>query len=144
MQCTVETAAEGEKGWPVGMKAFSATWATDNAGKNDSNDKENNPGDKNDCDPGFVVRGIQRHHHGWQVRENNTPQKPAAFADFLQAGSVCNWIYKVILFHRPCFIRGRLLFYGGAILLILLQEINGLEVVFDLSNPFCGLDFLYA
>ena len=69
----MQAATEGEEGWSMSVKAFSATWTTDNAGKNDSNDKNDDPGGKNDCDPGSVIRRIKSEHHCGQIGENDNP-----------------------------------------------------------------------
>ncbi len=40
----------------MGVETLSATWAANQTGKDNGDDQENNPGGKNDCDPGFIVR----------------------------------------------------------------------------------------
>jgi len=114
----VEAATKREKGWPVGVKTLSATGATDNAGKHDHNNKENNPGDKNEGGTGFIVGRIKSPHHCRQVGDDHQPERPAPLADFLQPGLVFSWVYGVVLFHlwRSICCDD---FYEGAILLIL-------------------------
>ena len=118
MEGTVEAATKREKGWPVGVKTLSATGAADDAGKYDRNDKENNPGDKNEGGASFIIGRIESPHHCRQVGEDHQPETPTALANFLQPWSVFSWVYGFILFHLAYSIC-RDGFCEGAILLIL-------------------------
>ena len=69
----METTTEGEKGGAVGMKVFSAAWTADNTGKDNSDDEQNYPDNKNDCGSCFIIRGVKGDHHCRQVDNNNGP-----------------------------------------------------------------------
>lgn len=78
----MKTAAQGEKGWPVGMEALTTTGAADNTGEDNRDNKQSNPDAKNNGRAIPVIGRIKGDHHRWQVGTDNRPQKPTAFADF--------------------------------------------------------------
>lgn len=73
VKSTMETAAEREKGWSVGVETFSAAGAANQAGEDDNNDQQNNPGDKDNGDPCLVVGLIESDHHCRKVRTDYNP-----------------------------------------------------------------------
>ena len=79
----METAAEREKGWTVGVKTFSATGAANQTGKDDNNDEQNNPGNKDNSDPCLVIGLIESDHHCGKINADHNPQRQTAFPDLL-------------------------------------------------------------
>ncbi len=80
----------------MGMKTFPAAGAANQTGKNDSDNQQDDPDDKHQRSPGFIVRLTQSHHHGRQVDQNHQPEPAPALADFKQSRMVLAGIMRLL------------------------------------------------